>query len=256
MRRYKWMVCVLLAAAAILGCAFLPVLTAAVQDGITMEKVSYLDMDPVKLEFHDPESEANRLSVLGKLALCVNPAQVEVSENETRMTYDEAFSCVQEAMRPYIDAGMLPEEYLNSRISVTPMLTYDRNNGGNYAIIWNVILSQKKAAYEPYYYLGISLDDETGKLLQIMFSYGEPMYDSEALEKLMDTFTAIYFSQLELVPTEAIAIATPASDDAVGLLYTFGDTEYGQIDITFYMNTQEFNCTFYYDAVSTRESEE
>lgn len=252
MKQYKWMFGILLAASVIGGCAFLPIFAASVQDGMTTEKVHYQDMDPVQLEFHDPEGEAERLSILGKLALCADPVQVEVSENETRMTYDETYTEILAVIDRYIAAGLLPEIFRHSGIKLTPMLTYDRPTSGNYAIIWNVIVTPKKT-YEPYY-LAVSLDDETGKLLQIFFSCGEPMYESETLGKLMDTFTAIYFSELGLEPTEPIAIATPASDDAAGLLYIFGDMEYGEVDVTFYMNTQEFNCTFEYDALSMQES--
>lgn len=238
MKQYKWLVSTLLAAALIGGCAFLPVLAGLVQDKLAVEKVSYQQMEPVQLVFHDPDSEADRLSMLGKLYLMSYPRQVEITACETRMSEAEVAECIQAAIVPYIEAGLLPEE-IPGNISITPILTYNPGSSGEYAVFWNVVVTQKK---EPYTYVGLTLDDETGKLLGIGYSSGGRDFEGWDLHELMAAYTGIYFENLGIEPTEPLTVID--AEDILALDYIFGDLEYGEIRLEFYVTVDDFYCVF------------
>ena len=187
---------------------------------------------------------AKDIPFLGKLALFSKlDSSIELTENKASMTPEEVMDAVHEGIQPYVDAQLI--EYSEQDVEMHPSMLFqtDRNQDLR-GIVWFVNIGGDPSNYT---YLQLVVDDETGKILNISYTYevlDAPLVGTEALTAFAD----IYFNSLE-IPEYADFIVPDleyayVGDDANAVRYRFGDAVYGEVNVDLYVHGHGFYVEF------------
>lgn len=239
MKKSKTKFLILVTGLILLLCAVLPAIAAAVQDRLSVNRSGFSEMQTVKLDLRGEETS---MPILGKLALLSHMEIIGLAPSQMSMTEEEVFKAAQEQMTAYEEAGIFQWFDVTLR-SAVPKLGVDLNDANNFLVFWTVTFTNDE---KPTRSLGMDIDDETGKILGISYA----VYDSYSMEDvwkrnrvIMNDFTDIYFSRLDL--TEAAAYAESSEGDYTyferdggisSALYSLEDPVYGRINLEFYVD--------------------
>lgn len=251
MRKQMSVLCVLMAASLIAVGAFLPRIIATVMDQADNDNTGSSLIQAVELDLHDRTQPEG---MIRKLAMEQRMYTVPINASEATMTEDEAYAVAERCMADYVDAGIFEWFAYTTRMA-EPILGIDATDIDNTAIIWSVAYVNEN---DPYQSLFIHIDDETGKILYLIFEdYGkENVYPEKSPEysaqmySVLDRFTQIFFDQLGLSETKQYYDSNElyAQGDVDGGVYLrnycIGDSEYGEISIEFYATPAGF-CIYY-----------
>lgn len=200
MGKYKTAVAVIFTVCLLVLGAVLPVLVTALQDHTTQNRTGYADSTAVVLEF----SAEHHLSTVEKLILLNQSNSYTISENETKMTAEQALSCVQGHIAQYTDAELLPSLDYSQCQSIPAICIDDATQA--HCIIWAVYIENNDTDL-----LTVIVDDETGVILSVDYQAFEQRFDltSERYHHKIETFMEIFLSQLELSEDSFITDVAP-----------------------------------------------
>ena len=181
---------------------------------------------------------------LGKLALISKmDSSIELTENKATMTPEEVMDAVYEGIQPYVDAQLIV--YSEKDVEMHPSMLFQADGNQDLrGIVWFVNIGGEPYNYT---YLQLLIDDETGKILNISYTYEDldaTLVGSEALA----VFADIYFNSLE-IPEYADFIVPDleyayVGDDAKAISYRFGDAVYGEVNVDLFVHGHGFYVDF------------
>ena len=112
--------------------AFLPRLTGWLQDRGAVNKVLYEQSAQVRLEIQQD------MPLLGKLSLmCRMEGVLEVTESMAKMTAREAEQAAVDALKPYMEAGLIPE-FTVWYVEARPLLILTPEKADLAGLVWAV----------------------------------------------------------------------------------------------------------------------
>lgn len=245
MRKLRTLLILLLAMFLIAAGAYLPRIAAAVQDGQTLGHTATEPMQSLVLELGG-ETQAPGY-MMRKLALEQNMMTIPISAGEASMTQEDVFAAAEKGMEGYIEAGMFEWFEYNFR-NAEPYLGIDADDKSNFTVFWSVTLDYQG---DPYQYLFLHIDDETGKILYINYvTYADDQfkyYYPDNQQLMMEDFVSTYFSQLDLTDLADYAYLNgtgtekvTTADDVTAVRYSFGDLVYGEVSVDFYITPVGF----------------
>lgn len=180
--------------------AFTPQIVGTVQDHAILNQTSFGEIKVIELDFTDRQRS---LSMVERLALLGQGKTVDITESQATMTTEEVFAAVEREMAYYEEAGIF-RWFKTMRQTAVPKLAVDGSDVNRFLVYWTVTYINKN---DPSRSLVLDLDDETGKILAIRYEE----YDSYSMDgvwernrALMDAFTGIYFSRLEITPPDCV----------------------------------------------------
>lgn len=220
--------------------AYLPKMAAAMQDKEILTQPQYESMQSVQLEIRE------NLSALGKLALVRNMSSgnnIEISKEEALMSVEEVNAAVDKALAPYISAGLI-QPFEESYREWRPLWMWDDENLEINGIVWEGYIVGEQ---DGYHVVNVLIDDETGNLLFIQYNSNYAL-EYSMQEEFLSKFCEIYFGSLEITDFANFEtrdlVGQYIGDDAHGIRYRFGDLEYGEINIDFYIYLNGFYVEF------------
>lgn len=247
MNKRKTAVLLLFSFLLIVALSVLPRVVAVISDARAKGKVDSAPMQSVELDF--ASQKAGEIGyMMRKLALEQNMTNIPIDPEQASMTNEDVLVAALVGMEAYVQANLFTWfEY--TYCSVEPYLAIDSEQKNSISIIWGVTLSNQN---EPYNYLFLHIDDETGKLLYINYETNDKVYyafsdlekQGELLEKLADAF----FRPLEELTAgnewEAFAVDRTMADDSISATYTFEDAQYGTICVELHIMPTGFHVSF------------
>ena len=238
MSNFKMTFLILLTILFLAACAVLPVIAAVVQDSTTVNHFNISQMKSIEL---DMNKHRETIPMMGKLALLRNMETINIDPSQASMTEEEAFQAAQEQMKAYEEAGIFQWFDVTHRYA-EPKLGIDLKDANNFLVYWTVSFVNEDGEGQ---WLNLDIDDETGKILCIYYGvYGSYSMDGvwQRNKIIMQKFTDIYFSQLDLAVAKELALSTVngyayyEQDGGVSdALYNFWDATYGEISLEFYV---------------------
>lgn len=225
MQKLRTGLMIFLAICIIAGCAMLPTAVTKLLDHLSLNQTQYSQISSVQLAFAEVEP---RLPILGKLALLQDCTIMEITEEDTIMTEQEALAALWTNLQPYWDIGLLPDSLVKSNLTVLPHLIYNPGNSMEYAVIWLVEITVPES---PYYLFSAAIDDETGNLLILNFETDSDFMSDSDPNSFGALVAETYFSALDirLNGYESQYFDT----GSVEITYHFGTLEYGEISVHF-----------------------
>lgn len=213
--------------------AFLPWITGWLQDRRTENQVLYENSARVQLEIRED------MSVLGKLSLlCRMEGVLEVPETLTEMTVEEAEQAAVDALQPYMEAGLIPE-FTVWYVEARPLLILTPEEAELAGLVWAVtVLADDEGVLN----VSVDIDDATGTLLRLNFSY--EYWEKTDLSGSLYRFAEIYFAGLGVEDYEQFATDELENryigDDVAGIRYRMEDADYGQVNLDLYVHRYGF----------------
>lgn len=230
--------------------AMLPRTVAIISDLVANEKPDSAPMQSVELAF-DSDRIDEPGYMMRKLALEQRMTSIPIEPEQASMTEEEAIIAAQVGMDYYTEANMF-EWFEYTFCSAEPYLGVDSENKNNNTIFWGVTFSTQN---EPYHYLFLHIDDETGKILYLSYeTYGPDQYNyyyPENQQLMMEGFVDAFFRPLNLTRRNEYenllgesVVEQDLTDDVTCIVYTFEDAEYGTIHVAFHISPEGFHVYF------------
>ena len=213
--------------------AFLPRLTGWLQDRRTVNKVLYEESAQVRLEIQQD------MPLLGKLSLlCRMEGVLEVPEAMARMTVEEAEKAAVDALKPYMEAGLIPE-FTVWHVEARPLLILTPEEADLAGLVWaTTILADEEGVLN----VSVDVDDASGTLLRLNFNY--EYWEKTDLSGSFSRFAEIYFAGLGMADYEQYATddleALYIGENTVGRRYRIGDAVYGEVNLDLYVHRYGF----------------
>ena len=187
---------------------------------------------------------AKDIPTLGKLALLSKlDSSIDLPEYKATMSPEEVMDAVYEGIQPYVDAQLIV--YSEQEVEMHPSMLFQADgNQDLQGIVWFVNISGDPSNFT---YLQLLIDDETGKILTISYTYEEPDAALVGTEAMI-VFAEIYFNGLGIpeyteyiVPDLEYAYV---GDDANAIRYRFADAVYGDVNVDLYVHGHGFYMDF------------
>lgn len=248
------MVLLLSAVLLVMG-AVLPMAVAGVQDSMNTEKVGYASINAVNLEFSE-----SPMTIREKLAVAAHPGStVDIPEELADHSQEEITDIALEKITPYQDEGLLLGEIDRENLLVTAipvLLSSEDPQEERSCIVWYLVLSPAQSPGDCYWTLYLTLDDETGTLCSMEYSFhakDQTRYQRTGsnADQLLK-FCRLYIDGLgeefaEYAPEDLLKEAwTSPTGDNIYTMVNWGDIYYGEVQITLYMTNYGFGTTYYY----------
>ena len=237
MKKCKYALVFILTAALIALGALLPTIAAKVQDAAVQGKISYDTMKEMHLNLYE-------LSTLGKLYLIDRGSIIEISEKEARLSSEDMWQTVENALQPYMQSGFMEDSLEDFSLTCIPRLFYSVQSQEISNIFWLVTLF---SAGDNWKRVELVIDDKTGEIMTISYDCQKPIYDDFSINERLEAFYKIYFSRLELYPAEGWHREIGGVKTTT---FNWGDVEYGETALEFSVYTNGFyNRAFLSDAI-------
>lgn len=238
MAKLKGFIAVILTLALIVAGAYFPKAVSIFLDWKNNKNASSNPISPIRFEIAKDIPSLGKLAILSKLDNCI-----ELSESKATMTEEDVMDAVYEGIQPYIDSLLIA--YSEKDVQMYPsLLLQAEGNQDLQSIAWFVTIAGDPANYT---YLQLLIDDETGSILMISFTYENleaPLVGTEALT----VFADIYFNGLGIDNYAQFAARdleyAYVGDNANAVRYRFGDAVYGEVNIDLYVHDHGFYVEF------------
>lgn len=238
MAKLKVFLAVIVTLALIAAGACLPKAVSLVLDQKNNGNASASPISSIRFEFEKDIPALGKLALLSRL-----DSSIELTESKATMTQTEVMDAVYEGIQPYIDALLIA--YSEKDVELYPSLILQaQDNQDLQGIVWFVNIGGDPANYT---YLQLLVDDETGKLLTLSYTYealDAPVIGTEALTAFAD----IYFNGLGIDNYAQFAVPdleyAYVGDDANAIRYRFGDAVYGEVNVDLYVHSHGFYVEF------------
>lgn len=238
MRKLKTPILLLLTAVLLAVGAALPKIVAAVQDHNTIGEATFDTVESIRLNIRQDAPGLAKLAMLYKL-----DDVIEMSENSASMTREEVEKAAYAALEPYINAGIM-HEFEKWNIEARPLLGQVPGQPELMSVFWSVDITGDP---DVFYYVGVTIDDETGQLININCTSNYVIEES-IREDVLGTFCDIFFTELGIAEYADFATndleGQYIGDNAVGIRYRFGDAVYGEINVDFFVHEYGFHIEF------------
>lgn len=225
-----------LTAILILLCALLPWFMGRVRDKRALNRVGYSQSAQVQLEIQQDMPPLGKLSLL-----CRIEGILEVPEAFAEMSAEEAEQAALDALRPYIEAGLIPE-FTVWHMEARPLLIQTAETADLAGLVWAVTILEDD---EGVMHMSLDIDDATGTLLRLNYTY--EYWEKTDLSDSFSRFAEVYFAGLAVEDYEQYATddleALYIGDDTVGRRYRIGDAVYGEVNLDLYVHRYGFNVT-------------
>lgn len=217
----------------LIGFSFLPMLATGIQDHVLPRgpaSIPLQSIDPAFLNQRESLSIMERLALLSKYE-CMSIVPAMASKTEA-----EVLTAVKERLQPFIAEGLIAD-FPFSKNSMHPLVATDPEHPSDYMIYWQVNLNGEQNGV--HYSLSLEMDDETGTILVLHYSYFQEWEASvgQIDPALLERFSGIYFRQLgidETAPTESLK-KIPDSFISYHINDRYGDPFY--IEFSYYDNS-------------------
>lgn len=237
-----WLLLLLAVVLLITGAVF-PRIAAMLQDRMAEKRYGYSTMQSVNLEVISQKEQS--VPTIAKLASLCSMEIMPISSSQAVMTEETVLMAVESAMADYEEAGLFqPFSYTGN--SIQPCIGFrlwDGEQTTTFFVFWSVTYYNEE---EPYQNLSLYIDDETGKILRIVYdsdTVGPVGGTGEGNQQRMEAFTEIYFRQLDLADYASYARTVGAGygywerDGGFSCArYSLVDEQYGRITLEFYVN--------------------
>lgn len=216
--------------------AFLPNITGWARDRADLEQVDYRDSAQVQLEIRED------MPLLGKLSLlCRMEGVLEVPEAMAKMTAEEAEQAAVDALKPYMEAGLIPE-FTVWHVEARPLLILTPEETDLAGLVWaTTILADEEGVLN----VSVDIDDATGTLLRLNFNY--EYWGQTDLTSSLSRFAEVYFAGLAVADYEQYATDDLENryigDDTVGQRYRLENPAYGHANLDLYVHRYGFYVT-------------
>jgi len=226
-----------------IGCialtGLLPGIAGRIQDKQILNRVGYSQSSQVELQIREDMRPLDKLRMFTR-----RTALIEIPSSLARMTPEEAEQAAKAALEPYMDLGLMPE-FAPDVYEIRSMLIQTEDQTGLTGIIWSISLTGSPEG-DPY--VGLDLDDATGKLLRLYFSWEN--WDRTDQDTCLTQFADVYFTGIDLPDYAAYAVSEPeipyAGEYATVRRFRFGDAVNGDLTVDlciypfgFYLNLPE-----------------
>lgn len=241
MHKLKLILALVLTGALLAAGAGLPGIVAAVLDKNRIGCVSTGTFQSVSLDIRQ------NVPVLGKLAMIDRMSGViQIDSGKTRMNDKEVLAAAEQALAPYISAGLMDEFELSDVEALHPLLAQVPDAPALSGIFWTVVISGGEG--KQYFLTDLAIDDETGKLLRISFT-AEHWNTGLSAEDTLGLFADIYFAGLEIPDYQDFATGDLAQayigDKTSGIRYRFMNEDYGEIEVDLFVHGNGFYTAFH-----------
>lgn len=236
----------------IVALALMPQVVAGISDFIENEKPGTAPMQSVELALGADKTEMPGY-MMRRLALEQRMTTIPIEPEQAAMTEEEAIAAAQNAMAVYIEANIF-DWFDYSFCSAEAYLGIDPEDKSNNMIFWGVTFA---AQADPYHYLFVHIDDETGKILYLSYeTYGPDQFDYYYKENqllMMEGFVDSFLRPLnlalgQLTEYENLVSSSAAeqklTDDVTCVVYTYEDTEFGTIHVGFHISPKGL-CVYF-----------
>jgi len=216
--------------------AFLPRITGWLQDRRRVNKVLYEESAQVRLEIQQDMPLLGKLSLLGRME-----GVLEVPEAMAKMTVEEAEQAAVDALKPYMEAGLIPE-FTVWHVETLPLLILTPEEVDLAGLVWaTTILADEEGVLN----VSVDIDDATGTLLRLNFNY--EYWGKTDLSGSLSRFAEVYFAGLGVADYEQYATddleKRYIGDDTVGQRYRLEDPVYGHANLDLYVHRYGFYVT-------------
>lgn len=242
MNKRKTSAFLLLSLLLIAAFALLPRIVAQISDIQAVGKLNSAPMQSIELAF-----ASEKENMMRKLALEMRMTTIPIEPKQASMTEAEVIDAAKANMDAYAQVGLF-EWFDYTYCLVEPYLAIDSEQKNNISIIWGVTFSDQN---DPYKYLFLHIDDETGKILYISYETADkkqyPLTDRTKQEQMLTGFVDVFFRPLALTTEnaqEASEIEWNLADDTVSTAFTLEDTKYGTICVQMYIMPVGFQVSF------------
>lgn len=185
----------LLAMAAVLALgALAPQAVAKAQDRRNLGKITCLDIGALNLEIETPKPYEQQIRE--KLAVLSTGYCIPASEEQTQNSREEILRIYGEEYERYASGGLINAYGPPELESCSPYLYIMEIQGSFYSnIVWHL----EACFFDPDCgsNLMMTLDDETGKLLQIWYASNDTSWYLDG-ERALEQFCELYFTGLDL----------------------------------------------------------
>lgn len=233
MRRFRNSIVLVLTAVVIVFCAILPQIPARIQDSLSDKRVVYEDIKTVQF-YKD-------LTTVEKLFLVSRGSIISADEEKAKIKTENIREVVENALFPYIEAGLIPENLSDFSIQYEPLLYYDSTVSDISNIFWCIDMKLSESNEQKIY---LCIDDQSEKIMMISYECLERICDEGMLEKLNTIFYNTYQDEMELwESTESYIIASEQKNTAIedaAITFCLSDAVYGELNMTFCANTKGF----------------
>ena len=234
MKKSKKLFCIpVLTVVLILLCAFLPRIIGYAQDTQAINRVGYSQSAQVQLDIQQDMTPLGKLSLL-----CRMEGVLEVPEEFAQMTAAEAEQAALDALRPYVEGGLIPE-FTVWYIEARPFLILTPEEVDLAGLVWSVTVLEDE---EGVMNMSIDIDDATGTLLRLHYTY--EFWEKRDQNEALDQFAEIYFRGLGVEEHQKYATNDLESwyigDNVEGIRYRVADRIYGEVNLDLFVSPYGF----------------
>lgn len=238
MAKLKGFLSVILTMALIAAGACFPKAVSIFLDQKNNGSISTNPISSIRFEVQKDIPALGKLALLSKLG-----SSIELTEKKASMSPAEVMDAVYAGIQPYVDAQLIV--YSEKDVEMHPSMLFQADgNQDLQGIVWFVNIGGNTSNFT---YLQLLIDDETGKILNISYTYealDAPLVGTEVLT----VFADIYFNSLE-IPQYADFIVPDleyayVGDDANAIRYRFKDSIYGEVTVDLYVHSHGFYVDF------------
>lgn len=218
-------------------CAFLPKLTAAIQEYGT-DQVMYVDMEPLSLDIRE-------MTPLEKLGCFTDSSVVYLPDDNAITKREDLPYVIASEMALYQDVGLVSMDFDFSdtqqwSIEAELAMCYNIYAPQKNAVFWFV---QMSSAYYGESNLQLVLDDSTGAILLIDFETMMPSYSPNIPYDVLMRFYITYFERLG-VPLERVTALeiepVQISKSSVAVEFGWDDETFGRMVLNFQVYERGF----------------
>ncbi len=203
-------------------CALLPVIVLKTGDIAANKRVHTVEMKTI--QFARELTDADRLYLLG------NGMRVTTSEEKTNLRTEDLIETIRPGLTAYLEAGLIQGNVEDYAITeALPYRMYSNVDSNISCAFWYIDLETPD---QPGRYVTISLDDQTGRIMQISYTNVDTICSADSLRLLLDVFITVYAAPIELdFMIDACAYVYEDTDMSASARLYCEDTAYGELGI-------------------------
>lgn len=237
MAKLKGFIAVVLALALIVAGAYFPKAISLFLDWRNNGNASSNPIALIRFELDNNIPSLGKLAILSKLG-----SSIELTESKAKMNKEEVMEAVYNGIQPYIDAQLIA--YSEFEVDMYPSLIQSKTDQALQSVVWFVEITGDPANYT---FLQLIVDDETGSILMISFTY-ETLDATLVGTEALTVFADIFFTGLEIDDYAQFVVQdleyAYVGDNANAIRYRFGDAVYGEVNIDLYVHEHGFYIEF------------
>ena len=236
--RLRSFIILLVSAAVIVLCAYLPDIVSWRQDAKYNDQVQFATVSDIQLEFTNADRTLKEtIGILGDVK-----ETVDIPTELASMKEDKVHRIAGEAIEDYREVGLVDQDASFVMQSIVPILVYGTGENRN-NVFWHIAFYDYKLGL----YVNFTVDDRTGTVVSADFGHtGMESYNRQDMEYILLNFSEVYLEGLgeefrEYDSAELLEQAKAPYDESylANSIYYFVDG-YRECSITFFVNTTGF----------------